>query len=127
MDKLQRLVVSDLAQVGCIFSEVSDVDLENLKEVVLIASRRNVQFVFTRLSKVPSKNTSLDSFLEEIKPLALKQASWKYREEEGGWHSRVLREGYGVGLWKAIRHGRKEFNNRFDFKVRKWWEGEVLE
>lgn len=53
--------------VGCIFSEVSDVDLENLKEVVLIASRRNVQFVFTRLSKVPSKNTSLDSFLEEIK------------------------------------------------------------
>ena len=89
-----------------------------------------------------------------MQPLALKQAScrcfrnifseankfayenealWKlvivgkYREEEGGWRSRVLREGYGVGLWKAIRNGRKEFNNRFDFKVRKWWEGEVLE
>ena len=25
----------------------------------------------------------------------------KYGEEEGGWCSRVLREGYRVSLWKA--------------------------
>ena len=29
--------------------------------------------------------------------------SRKYREEEGGWHSREVREAYEVGLWKAIR------------------------
>ena len=57
----------------------------------------------------------------------------KYGEEEGGWCSRVLREGYGVGLWKAIRNGWKEFNNRVGFRagnrrrVRFWkdrWCGE---
>ena len=25
----------------------------------------------------------------------------KYEEEKGGWCSRDVREGYGVGLWKA--------------------------
>ena len=29
----------------------------------------------------------------------------KYGEEEGGWRSRVVRDNFGVGLWKAIRRG----------------------
>ena len=27
----------------------------------------------------------------------------KYGEEEEGWYSREVREGFGVGFWKAIR------------------------
>ena len=27
----------------------------------------------------------------------------KYGEEEGGWCTKEMREGFGVGLWKAIR------------------------
>ncbi|RVW30281.1 Adagio protein 1 [Vitis vinifera] len=51
----------------------------------------------------------------------------KYREEEGGWCSRALREGYGVGLWKAIGNRWEEFNKRVGFMVRngrkvKFWE-----
>ena len=26
----------------------------------------------------------------------------KFRVEEGGWSTRAIREGYGVGLWKEI-------------------------
>lgn len=33
------------ACVGCIFSDVSDVDLENLKAAIWVASRRNIQVV----------------------------------------------------------------------------------
>lgn len=29
--------------------------------------------------------------------------SEKYREEEGGWHSCEVRNGYGFRLWKVIR------------------------
>ena len=29
----------------------------------------------------------------------------KYGKEEGGWRSRVVRDNFGVGLWKAIRRG----------------------
>ncbi|KAL6331842.1 hypothetical protein AAG906_020186 [Vitis piasezkii] len=51
----------------------------------------------------------------------------KYWEEEGGWCSRALREGYGVGLWKAIGNRWEEFNKRVGFMVRngrkvKFWE-----
>ena len=27
----------------------------------------------------------------------------KYGEEQGGWCSKEVRDGYGVGLWEAIR------------------------
>lgn len=32
-------------QVGCIFSDISDVELENLKTLIWMASRRGVQVV----------------------------------------------------------------------------------
>ena len=45
----------------------------------------------------------------------------KYEKEEGGWCSGSLREGYGVGLWKAIGKGWKDFSKRVVF--RKGMEG----
>ncbi|XP_058080191.1 probable starch synthase 4, chloroplastic/amyloplastic isoform X2 [Magnolia sinica] len=53
--------------VGCIYSQVSDVDLENLKAAVLLAMRKGAQFVFMGASKTPSVNAELESFQEELK------------------------------------------------------------
>ncbi|XP_028074869.1 probable starch synthase 4, chloroplastic/amyloplastic isoform X4 [Camellia sinensis] len=53
--------------VGCIFSEVSDVDLENLKALVCIASRKGVQFIFMGMRKIEGINRALESFEEELK------------------------------------------------------------
>ena len=41
----------------------------------------------------------------------------KYEKKEGGWCSRASREGYVVGLWKAIQSWWKGFNNRVGFRV----------
>ena len=41
----------------------------------------------------------------------------KYGEKEGGWCFGASREGYGVGLWKAIRNRWMEFSKRMAFKV----------
>ncbi|GMH25275.1 hypothetical protein Nepgr_027118 [Nepenthes gracilis] len=62
--------------VGCIISEVSDVDLENLMGVINIASMQNIQFVFMRVSEVPSINRSLNSFQEQ-----LKDSHWRFINE----------------------------------------------
>ncbi|XP_057983646.1 probable starch synthase 4, chloroplastic/amyloplastic [Malania oleifera] len=53
--------------VGCVLSEVSDVDLEKLKAAVLIAYRRGIQFIFMGSSKMPSINRALESCQEELK------------------------------------------------------------
>ncbi|KAH9664161.1 glyco-transf 5 domain-containing protein [Citrus sinensis] len=53
--------------VGCIFSDVSDVFLENLKAVVRGAKMRGIQFVFTGTNKLPSASRALVSFQEELK------------------------------------------------------------
>ncbi|GAB4847172.1 hypothetical protein Ancab_026183 [Ancistrocladus abbreviatus] len=53
--------------VGCIISEVSDVDLEILMGVIHISSVKGVQFVFMGVSKLPSINRALNSFQEELK------------------------------------------------------------
>ncbi|KAF5961002.1 hypothetical protein HYC85_002211 [Camellia sinensis] len=53
--------------VGCIFSEMSDVDLENLKALVCIASRKGVQFIFMGTRKIEGINRALESFEEELK------------------------------------------------------------
>ncbi|CAK9150598.1 unnamed protein product [Ilex paraguariensis] len=58
---------SSIILVGCIFSDVSDIDLENLKRLVWIASRRGVQFIFMGVGKVPGINRALESFQEELK------------------------------------------------------------
>ena len=42
----------------------------------------------------------------------------KYGEEKGGCCSNASREGYGMGLWKAIKNGWMEFSNMVAFKVR---------
>ena len=41
----------------------------------------------------------------------------KNEKKEGGWCSRASREGYVVGLWKAIQSWWKGFNNRVGFRV----------
>ncbi|RVX18485.1 hypothetical protein CK203_006665 [Vitis vinifera] len=41
----------------------------------------------------------------------------KYGEEQGGWCSWDVREGYGVGLWKAIRKLGHIVSSRLSFVV----------
>ena len=42
-------------------------------------------------------------FMEEQGTLWKQVISRKYGVEEGGWCTREVREGYGVGFWKEIR------------------------
>ena len=44
-------------------------------------------------------------FMSEGEPLWKKVIFSKCEVEEGGWCSMEVREGNGVGLWKAIRKG----------------------
>ncbi|XP_057491634.1 probable starch synthase 4, chloroplastic/amyloplastic isoform X2 [Actinidia eriantha] len=53
--------------VSCVFLEVSDVDLENLKALVWIASRKGVQFIFLGINKISGINRAMGSFQEELK------------------------------------------------------------
>ena len=41
----------------------------------------------------------------------------KYGKGRGGWHSRDVRKGYGVGLWKAIRKLGHIVSSRLSFVV----------
>ncbi|EOX91830.1 UDP-Glycosyltransferase superfamily protein [Theobroma cacao] len=52
--------------VGFIFSEVSDFELEKLKEVVWNATKVGAQFVFMGNGAVPTINRALRSFQEEL-------------------------------------------------------------
>ncbi|WCJ32053.1 Glycogen synthase [Euphorbia peplus] len=52
--------------VGCILSEISDLDLDNLKAVVRNATRNIAQFIFMG-SKMPSSNKALESLQKEFK------------------------------------------------------------
>ncbi|XP_021273831.1 probable starch synthase 4, chloroplastic/amyloplastic isoform X1 [Herrania umbratica] len=52
--------------VGCIFSEVSDFELEKLKKVVWNATKGGAQFVFMANGAVPTINRALRSFQEEL-------------------------------------------------------------
>ncbi|KAG5623742.1 hypothetical protein H5410_008960 [Solanum commersonii] len=54
-------------QVGCIFSDISDIELENLKTLIWMASRRGVQFVFMGSGQTPGLNSALEYFEEELK------------------------------------------------------------
>ncbi|RVW20667.1 hypothetical protein CK203_112333 [Vitis vinifera] len=38
-------------------------------------------------------------------------------EQTGDWCSREVREGYGVGVWKASKGGWEVFNGRIGFKM----------
>ena len=51
-------------------------------------------------------------FVVEIESLWRLVISRKFGVEEGGWCTREVREGYGVGLWKEIRkEGSRMFKN----------------
>ncbi|XP_009791048.1 probable starch synthase 4, chloroplastic/amyloplastic isoform X1 [Nicotiana sylvestris] len=66
----QHLGLQDQASiilVGCIFSDISDVELENLKTLIWMASRRGVQFVFMGSGQTPGLNKALEYFEEELK------------------------------------------------------------
>ncbi|RVW23454.1 putative ribonuclease H protein [Vitis vinifera] len=43
--------------------------------------------------------------------------SRKFGEEEGGWYSKEVREGFGVGFWKDIRKDGALLQNRVGFSV----------
>ncbi|KAK9053187.1 hypothetical protein SSX86_029819 [Deinandra increscens subsp. villosa] len=53
--------------VGYMFTEDSDVNLENLKSVIWDSSRRGVQFVLVAISKISGTNNKLESFQEDLK------------------------------------------------------------
>ncbi|XP_057520029.1 probable starch synthase 4, chloroplastic/amyloplastic isoform X3 [Amaranthus tricolor] len=52
--------------VGCIFFEISDVDLENLIALLQIAELSGLQFLFMGVSKLPRINSVLQSLNEEL-------------------------------------------------------------
>lgn len=44
----------------------------------------------------------------------------KFGEEEGECYSKGVMGGYGVGLWKAIRSGWKDFKSKVCLLVGNW-------
>lgn len=64
----QANLPGDIASVlvGCILSEDSDVDMENLKSLALASSRKSVQFIFLGTSKIYGTNSELESFQEGL-------------------------------------------------------------
>ena len=56
-------------------------------------------------------------FVEDRGALWKQVISGKNGIEEGGWCSKVVRESYGVGLWKAIRKDWELLANRVTFLV----------
>ncbi|XP_075475678.1 putative starch synthase 4, chloroplastic/amyloplastic isoform X2 [Primulina tabacum] len=52
--------------VGCIYSDISDFDLDKLKTLVWIASRRGIQFIFMRSGEIPVLSGALQLFQEEM-------------------------------------------------------------
>ncbi|CAA3016556.1 Hypothetical predicted protein [Olea europaea subsp. europaea] len=53
--------------VGCIYSDISEFDLENLKMLVWMASKKGVQFIFMGFSQSAGISTALEFFKEEMK------------------------------------------------------------
>ena len=56
-------------------------------------------------------------FANERDAFWTKVISGKYKEEEGGWWSCEVRDGYGVELWKSIRKERNTFLGHLSFMV----------
>ncbi|RVW65263.1 Transcription initiation factor TFIID subunit 5 [Vitis vinifera] len=57
-------------------------------------------------------------FVNERKTLWRCVISRKFEEEEGGWYTRDVREGFGVGFWKEIRKEGALLQNNMVFSVR---------
>ncbi|KAI3830333.1 hypothetical protein MKW92_036763 [Papaver armeniacum] len=64
----QRLELSSYPSivVGCICSDVSDIDLESLTDVIQLISQRGAQFILMGSSKIPSINSALESFQKSV-------------------------------------------------------------
>ena len=56
-------------------------------------------------------------FVNKMGTLWKQIISGKYGVKEGGWNTRAVREGYGVGLWKAIRKEGNFLINRIVFSM----------
>ncbi|RVW15964.1 putative ribonuclease H protein [Vitis vinifera] len=56
-------------------------------------------------------------FANERDKLWRRVISRKFGEEEGGWYSKEVREGFGVGFWKDIRKEGALLQNRVGFSV----------
>ncbi|RVW91675.1 LINE-1 reverse transcriptase-like [Vitis vinifera] len=56
-------------------------------------------------------------FANERDNLWRRVISRKFGEEEGGWYSKEVREGFGVGFWKDIRKEGALLQNRVGFSV----------
>ena len=56
-------------------------------------------------------------FASERDPLWKRVIVGKYGQVEGGWCSKVVREGHGVGVWKAIRGKWEMFKTRTGFTI----------
>ncbi|RVX18032.1 putative ribonuclease H protein [Vitis vinifera] len=56
-------------------------------------------------------------FANERKTLWRSVISRKFGEEEGGWYTRDVREGFGVGFWKDIRKEGTLLQNKVVFSV----------
>ncbi|CAI9777718.1 unnamed protein product [Fraxinus pennsylvanica] len=53
--------------VGCICSDISDFDLESLKMLVWMASKKGIQFIFMGFSQSTGTSMALEFFKEEMK------------------------------------------------------------
>ncbi|XP_048500591.1 probable starch synthase 4, chloroplastic/amyloplastic isoform X4 [Beta vulgaris subsp. vulgaris] len=58
--------------VGCIVSEISDVDLESLLGFLRLADLRGIQFLFMGVSRLPSIDNALQSLSEELELKAIR-------------------------------------------------------
>ncbi|XP_022894653.1 glycogen synthase isoform X1 [Olea europaea var. sylvestris] len=70
LDRLQdnkKAHLVNILKVGCIYSDISEFDLENLKMLVWMASKKGVQFIFMGFSQSAGISTALEFFKEEMK------------------------------------------------------------
>ena len=74
-------------------------------------------------------------YVEERRAFWQKVINGKYGDDDDGWRSREVRDGYGVGLWKAIRKNWNILSSRVAYlvgnrrRVRFWtdkWCGDEL-
>ncbi|KAL4179991.1 hypothetical protein AMTRI_Chr13g122950 [Amborella trichopoda] len=65
--RLRFVDQTSAAMVGCIYTEVSEIDVENLKAVVCLALGKGAQFIFLGSSTTPEVEAALESLRKELK------------------------------------------------------------
>lgn len=56
-----------------------------------------------------------DNFISKGEPLWKQVIIGKFGVEEGGWWSLEVREGYNIGLWKALGRGWDPLKSKISF------------